>query len=152
MGIDVHTHILPRLTIGQNRCILIEMPQPPWTDAMYRELEGIWEKWGLTPVIAHIDRYIGPWQSAGILRQLSRLPVLIQANTEFFLQRRTRGMALRLLRRGQIHLLGSDCHNLTSRRPDLGPALEQIENHLGPQAPKQLEAAARDLLEPENLL
>ena len=49
---------VPQLTIDRSKYILIEMPPAPWTDAMYRELEGIYVKQNLTPIIAHIDRYI----------------------------------------------------------------------------------------------
>ena len=43
----------------------------------------------------------------------------------------TRGKAMRLLRSGFIHLLGSDCHNLTDRPPAIGSAYEHIEKKLG---------------------
>jgi protein-tyrosine phosphatase len=47
-------------------------------------------------------------------------------------------MALRMLRKGQIHLLGSDCHNLTDRKPDLGPALDWIEARLGTETVQKI--------------
>lgn len=128
------SEVLSRLTIGQKRCILLEMPHSPWTDSMYRELEGICVKQGLTPVIAHVDRYIRPFKSYGIPERLMELPVLIQANAEFFLGRSTRRMALRMLKKGQIHVLGSDCHNLKDRKPNLGDAVSVIQERLGPES------------------
>lgn len=126
-----NSDVLQELTIGQKRCILIEMPQSPWSDAMYRELEGIRVKQGIIPVIAHVDRYIRPFRTFQIPERLAELPVMVQANAGFFLSGRTRGMASRMLRRGQIHLLGSDCHNLTDRAPDLGAAVQWIQRRLG---------------------
>lgn len=123
--------ILSELTIGEKRCILIEMPMSEWTDSMYRELEGIYVKQGLMPVIAHVDRYIGPFRTFGIPQRLAQLPVLVQANAEFFLTRSTARMALRMLREDEIHLLGSDCHNLKNRVPNLGQAVELIRHRLG---------------------
>ena len=35
-----------------------------------------------------------------------------------------------LLRRGQVDLLGSDCHNLTSRPPDLGGLCERLKRKI----------------------
>lgn len=122
-----HSDILPRLTISGTNCILVEMPMPPWTESMYRELEQIWQHWGITPVIAHVDRYIRPLHTFGIPKHLAQLPVLVQANASFFQQ----SMAMQMLKKGQIHLLGSDCHNLTSRRPNLGSAVEKIRHRLG---------------------
>ena len=101
---------------------------------MYRELENIWHKRGLTPVIAHIDRYIRPFRTYQIPERLARMPVLVQANAGFFLDKRTRALALRLLRSDRIQLLGSDCHNLVNRPPRLEDAVEVIEKHLGQSA------------------
>lgn len=129
---------LLQLTFSGKRYILLEMPQAPWTQSMYREIEGIYVKRGITPVIAHVDRYIGPFRTHGIPKQLEQLPVLVQANAEFFLQRSTARMALRMLRAEQIHLLGSDCHDLKSRAPNLGPALEEIEKRLGRRATERI--------------
>ena len=140
------SNLIPKLAVGQ-RSILIEMPPAPWPEAAYRELEAIHAHWGVTPVIAHIDRYIAPFRTFGIPERLEKLPVLVQANGSFFLEKATASMALRLLKRDRIHLLGSDCHNLTSRKPNLGPAMEAIVKKLGPEALiriRQYEASALD--------
>jgi len=134
------SEVLPQLTIQGKDCILIEMPPAPWTDSMYRELEDIWHRRGITPVVAHIDRYIRPFRTYQIPERLARMPVLVQANAGFFLDKRTRRMALRLLRSDRIQLLGSDCHNLTNRPPNLGEAVKIIEKHLGQPAILQLQS------------
>ncbi len=128
------TDILPEFTVGSGKYLLVEMPSAPWTDVMYRDLEDIYSKKNIIPIIAHIDRYISPFRTRRVMERLEELPVLIQANSEFFLRRNTSRMALKMLRQGQIHLLGSDCHNLSSRKPDLGAAVERIISHLGEEA------------------
>ena len=50
----------------------------------------------------------------------------MQSNASFFLDWRTRGRARRMLREGRVHLLGSDCHNMETRPPLLGSALEKL--------------------------
>lgn len=114
------------LTIGDTCFLLVEMPPTPWTEDMYQELEQIELKQGLIPVLAHIDRYLTVWNQYGIFRKLKNLSVLIQANGGFFRNPKTQKWALRLLRKGKIHLLGSDCHDMDRRRPELPLALEQI--------------------------
>ena len=121
---------IPELTIGYNRCILIEMPPSPWSQNMYSELEEIQARWGITPIIAHVDRYLNLLPTYGIPQRLEELPVLVQANAGFFLRAGTRAWALRMLERDQIQLLGSDCHNLSSRPPNLDKALRVIGRHL----------------------
>lgn len=130
---------LQQLTIDKNRCIILEMPQCSWSESMYKEIEGISIKQGLLPIIAHIDRYIRPFGSYQFVKRLSELPVLVQANASFFLRKSTRRMALRMLREDQIHLLGSDCHNTTSRPPNLGQALDVIRKQLGAEAFDRIE-------------
>lgn len=125
------TEILRELAIEGTDHILIEMPFAHWTEDMYRELEAIPDKQGLQPIVAHVDRYIAPFSRNENLHRLLDMPVLIQANTSFFLNRKTRNMAMRMLAKGQIHLLGSDCHNLDSRPPNLGEAVEWIRGKLG---------------------
>jgi protein-tyrosine phosphatase len=39
-----------------------------------------------------------------------------------------------MLKKDQIHLLGSDCHNLTSRSPNLEEAVNIIRETLGREA------------------
>ena len=126
-----NSEAMAELTIDHKKCILIEMPTPPWSDAMYRELEGLYTKQGLIPIVAHVDRYIGRFRTFGIPQRLAELPVLVQANAEFFLQKSISSMAFRMLKRNGIHLLGSDCHNLDSRKPNLRAALELIERRTG---------------------
>lgn len=137
---------LPQLTIREKQCILIEMPPAPWPEFIYQELEAIWRRRGITPVIAHIDRYIAPFRTYKIPQKLQDLPVLVQANASFFLEKRTRRMALKMLKADQIQLLGSDCHNLDSRPPRLGYALQVIEDHLGKETFGRIRAYQEDIL------
>ena len=122
MGAEVHffsgmsdSNVLLWLTNGSKRCILLEMPHAPWSDRMYSEIESIYTKHDIVPVIAHVDRYISPFRTHGIPERLEQLPVMVQANAGFFLHPATRRMAIRMLKRNQIHVLGSDCHNLETR-------------------------------------
>lgn len=123
-----HSDELVKLAIEGTNLILVEMPMGHWTDRMYRELAQIYENLGLTPILAHVDRYLGRFRDHGIPRRLAELPVLVQANASFFL---SGSKGLNMLRNHQIHLLGSDCHNMTDRKPNLGAAVERITRILG---------------------
>lgn len=154
IGAEVHyfrgmgnSEAISELTITGGKSILVEMPQPPWTEEMYRELVKMRENFGVIPVIAHVDRYISPLRSHGIPKKLEELPVLVQANASFFLNRRTRAMALKMLKKGQIHLLGSDCHDLRERPPQLGQAVEIIRKTLGQEWINCIRERAEAILE-----
>ena len=154
LGAEVHyfrgiseSEFLPQLTIAGKDCILIEMPTSHWDAAMFRELETIYTRWGILPVIAHIDRYVGPFRTHDILRQLAQLPVLVQANASFFLDRSTVGLAMRMLKADQIHLLGSDCHNMKDRMPNLGDAVGKITKKMGADPIVHIRETAYQLLQ-----
>ena len=138
LGAEVHyfpqmsqSDALERFAIEGTRSVLIEMPMGTWTDRMYRELEGIHNNLGLLPIVAHVDRYLGRFRDFGIPEALSQLPVLVQANASFLLEG-NRG--LKMLKYRQIHLLGSDSHNMRTRKPNLGPAVERIREKLGDES------------------
>ena len=123
--------VLESLKIAGTSLIMIEMPMCKWSGRMLSELAAIYEKSGLIPLIAHIDRYIKLLHDKKIVNKLSGLPVLIQANASFFTDKRTARLAFSMLTKNQIHLLGSDCHNIVTRRPNLGDAIETINDKLG---------------------
>jgi len=125
---------LQDLCLEKSRYILVELPLQPWYNGVYEELEAISARQGLTPVIAHVERYLPLRRRERVLERLETLPVLLQANAGFFLRHMTARTALRLLRDGRIHLLGSDCHNLKDRAPRLGFAIREIERRSGVEA------------------
>lgn len=129
---------LQDLVIEGTKAILVELPMGKWSDSVYRELRQIYEQQHLIPIVAHVDRYLTPYRSFGIPKKLEELPVLVQANAEFFLNKGTARKAKKMLAAEQIHLLGSDAHNLTNRAPNLGEALNVIENTLGIDAIVQI--------------
>lgn len=137
---------LPLLTIDNGKYILIEMPHCPWTEEMYYQLERICTKQNLHPIIAHVDRYLKGFRRGNTLQRLAELPVLVQANADFFLDRWTEKTAINMLRDGKIHLLGTDCHNLTSRKPNLEAALQKIEKRLGAEGISQIDHYGQTVL------
>ena len=121
---------LTSLCIEGTRLLLLEMPFSHWTDSMVRELIELSGKDGICLVLAHIDRYLSQ-QSRAVWDTLLDNGVLMQANASFFTAFSTRRKALTLLDGGYVHLLGSDCHNMTSRPPKIGAALDGIRRRCG---------------------
>ncbi len=120
---------LDLLTIGETSLILIEMPFMKWPDFVVDEILAIKKIRGLVPVIAHIERY--GKQSPQHIGALLENGVLIQSNAEAFLDFFERKRSLDRLKSGVVTLLGSDCHNLSGRKPNLGDAVSVIEKKLG---------------------
>jgi len=122
---------LEKMCIGDTRYILLEMPMEKWTDRMYDEIDNIYRKQNIIPIIAHLDRYINIFNANSVVSRLEDMNVVVQANCSFFTDKKSCRLALKLLKKNVINILGSDCHNVTSRRPNLKPAEEIIVQKLG---------------------
>ncbi len=125
--------------------LLLEMPFMTWSEAMIREVKELAHSGRVTVLLAHIDRYYAR-QRRSVWDEFLDSDILIQANADFFLGRWTRRRALRLLEEGTIHLLGSDCHNLSDRRPRLDEARSVIAEYLGPSFLREIDGFGRSLI------
>lgn len=121
-----HFERLPELAIVGTNCVMVEMPMRRWSERNLQELAEIRQNFKLTPIMAHVERYLGLPGGRDLPNRLAELPVYMQVNAGFFERRRTRKMALKMLWYDQIHLIGSDCHNLEDRSPNLRIAEEAI--------------------------
>ena len=136
---------LPELCLEGTKLLLLEMPFTTWTENMVREVNELSHASPCTIMLAHIERYYF-MQPASVWDDLLNHGVLMQANADFFLPFATRRKALRLLREGRIHLLGSDCHNTTSRAPHMAEARETIRRRLGEEILDEIDSLGRELL------
>lgn len=139
------TEELELLKLSDSELLLLEMPFSTWTEHMIAELLELQARRNVTVLLAHIERYLS-LQKTAVWHRLLEQGVLMQCNASFFLNRRTKRKALRILRKGNIHFLGSDCHNMTTRPPRIGDAMEVIVAALGDAARQSLEQEAAVLL------
>lgn len=128
-GISRHPE-LPLLCIQGTNILLLEMPMKSWTEYNIRELEDIACSGKITLVLAHIERYI-KLQKSSFIARLIESDVLFQINASFLNGFLSRRQALSLLKENIIHFIGSDCHNMAERKPDIGKAYEIIQKKLG---------------------
>lgn len=137
---------LLKLCIEKTNCILLEMPFGFWTAGTMNELYSIIVNARLTPIIAHIERYPDFDCKSSKLNDLLDMGALFQINGEFIISPKTRKRALRLLKEQRACLLGSDCHNLTSRVPNLGAACKIIKKKLGEEHLDSIRFLGEELL------
>lgn len=136
---------LPRLCLGTSRHFLLELPFRPWTDQLINRLYELPGRTGLTPVIAHIERYLKNQKSQHIEAVLS-MGVPVQVSAEPLLHPLRRGAVLRLLRERSAQLIASDTHDPHSRPPNLGDALVVVRRRLGDGKADSLAARSGEIL------
>ncbi len=113
--------------------LLIEMPFDTWSSSVFVELAEFKKRLGVTPIIAHINRHFGCFKD-DMLDNLIDSGVEVQINAEAFLGLMTRHRAMGLLRNGKVHYIGSDCHNMVKRAPNIAEAVEVIRKKHGNNA------------------
>lgn len=152
LGAEVHyfqgiSHVdrLHELCLEGRDVLLLEMPFASWPSRAVAELEELAQRGDLTVVLAHIERYLSQ-QPRELWPRLRQLGVLFQCNASFFLDWRTRRRAIGMLRKGEIDLLGSDCHGISYRPPQMGEAAEHIRRRAGDAALARLESYAQKLI------
>ena len=137
--------ILSRLCIRGTDVLLLEMPFRHWSKKVISDVIDIQKVTGLQVVIAHIHRYV-QFQERGVLENFLEQGIWIQSNADAFISKHTVKQALNMLEKNQIHVLGSDCHNLESRRPDMHEAAEIIVAKLGTSKLDQITTQTAKLL------
>ncbi|MBQ7369953.1 MAG: hypothetical protein IJW58_03160 [Clostridia bacterium] len=111
------------LAIEGTKYVLIELPlQSVWSNALWNRLSDFICESGYTPIIAHVDRYAEIHKNPRYLSMLADMGCLLQVNTASFLQQKERKLVLRMLKKGLVHCLGTDSHNLSNRAPDYATA------------------------------
>ena len=131
-GLDAED--LSALCIGDTRILMVEMPMDPWDHRVFACLEKLIYQRKIQPLIAHIDRYYKAVKDKEVLDALIGEGLLVQLNASAFQGQFSRRKALRWIQDGRIHLIGSDCHSMRDRKPELSGAIEVIRKQFGEEA------------------
>lgn len=129
---------IDQLCIHGSRSILIEPPMAPWTEDMLDEIQQLGRNWNLTPVVAHVDRYMNMLRDESLLDRVLQRGLAVQVNGSYFLNEKTQEAALENLQAGKIHVIGSDCHNLDTRAPNLGAVQKLLKGKYRQEELKKL--------------
>ncbi len=136
---------LAELCIAGSGALLLEMPFTQWGRGEIAELHQILSR-GITPILAHIERYDAFQKDLTALNEIINLPVVLQVNAEALLQWKTRKFVFRLIDSGFQILLGTDCHNMKTRKPDMDEARKILGRKYGEAYLAQLDALSGELL------
>ncbi|WP_027356953.1 tyrosine-protein phosphatase [Desulfofundulus thermocisternus] len=135
------------------RYLLVELPAafvPPYTERVLYELQLR----GVTPVIAHPERHASFCRRPELLQALVSRGMAAQVTagslTGMFGREAAR-MAFYFLEHGLAHLVASDAHSSTGRKPVLSPALAEVERRLGAEAVRKIIDNSRRVVEGQAL-
>ena len=74
------------------------------------------------------------------------LPVTVQVNAETLLDFRQKGKMFKMFKKNEAHILGSDCHGMHHRMPNLWLGREAISRKLGEDVLSRIDGYGERLL------
>lgn len=137
---------IEELTIEGTRAMLLEMPFETWSSPVVCEVERLINDRNLHIILAHIERFLKFPGNKPFVDEVLKLPVSVQVNAAPLTDTLRRGKLLKLFDRGQAHLLGSDCHGLSHRPPNVWEGRSIIEKKLGKSALDRIDEHGAKLL------
>lgn len=134
LGCEVHYYNgisqsdnLDKLCLEDTNILLLELPfETIINDMMIREIISLSNR-GFRVMLAHIERYNVDEEK---ILYLKRNGVLIQSNCEFVIGGLFDHKGIKWLKRGYIDVIGTDCHNLDSRKPNYSEAINVIKDKI----------------------
>lgn len=120
-------------TLGSSQYVLTEF----YFDASWKFMDSTLESlraFGYQPVVAHPERYGAIQRDPDRARSWFERGIVLQVNKGSVLGafgRRAEETAVRLLYRGNVHIIASDAHSPERRTPDLSAVQEWAREHLG---------------------
>lgn len=84
---------------------------------------------GVTPILAHIERYDYLYSNPTLLDELLNDGVIFQCNATSLLSRHYSGTVKKLVKKGYVQVIASDAHNLSVRPPMMEQALKKLRKY-----------------------
>lgn len=143
---------LSMLCIEGTRYIMLEMPfTPKFSPRLFEKIEALIYETDCIPIIVHVDRYPAVLKNPSIVKRFLEMGCLLQVNAEAFEMKGIKSFALALLKKGLIHALGTDMHNLEDRAPNLS-TVQQVLSTVPTSIRERLEATQNAILSNERIV
>lgn len=121
------------LTLGGSKFLLLELCYgQAITDKVIREIVDVYNKFGIVPIIAHIERYYKEKGFKKILDLIRHRVCIAQINAASLMDKQPyKRISLKLIKQGYISFIASDAHSVKFRPPLMDRAFDTVKNSLG---------------------
>lgn len=137
---------LEELTYEGTNLLLLEMPFTKWGKSDIEEVRYILEHRQLRVVLAHLERFLMIPGNKKNIYELMELPVYVQINAGSFERWSQRRQILKMIKKKGMIFLGSDCHGIHHRAPNLKNGREALEKMMGSVFINEMDKKAAELL------
>lgn len=122
---------IKKLHISGSSFILFEMPFVLYEKWIEQEIYNISFEHKLTPIIAHLDRYMDLIKLDDLMDLLLSTRIIVQINYESVLNRKVIQLIKYLLNENVEIVFGTDAHGINHRPPEINKALKILQKKLG---------------------
>ena len=130
---------IKEFAIQNTKYLLLELPYgTPITKTVINDIVDIKEVLGLTPILAHVERYSKVSGFKKLLKLVSDGIALAHINAGAVVSKEDARLCEKLIKGGYVSFLASDTHSVVNRPPYIKQALDIISNKLGRSAANRL--------------
>lgn len=137
------------LAFENTNLLLLEMPFVTWDDSVLKEVKDLIEKRGLRIIIAHLERFLKIPGNKPYINRLLEMPVYVQINSQSLTDRWHRKDLLKLYKENRAQFIGSDCHGMHRRPPNLWEGRKVLTDKFGEKYMEQFDKNIQRIMEIE---
>lgn len=120
---------IEKLAITGTNLILLELPYMAYAGWMTEEIYNISCEYRLKPIIAHVHRCLA-YYSKSEMEQLLKTDAVFQVNNEAFRSFHEKNLVKQLIKQKFPIVFGSDCHNISSRKPNFDLLFKKVKSEV----------------------
>jgi protein-tyrosine phosphatase len=137
---------IEKLTVGNTGLLLLEMPFGQWNQPMVSEVERLIEERHIQIILAHLERYLFVSGNRKYMRRVMELPLYVQINAGSLKEWRKSKRLVKMFKKQQAHLLGSDCHGVHYRPQNLAEGRQILQKKAGREVLNNIDSLGAKLL------
>lgn len=118
------------LCLNNSRYLLLELTDECICKEFFEDMENLYNKLGITPIIAHLERYCYAPNYKKLLKYIKNSALLAQINASSLFSQ-SRKVTEKLIKGGYVNFIATDAHSVTRRPPLMKQALAEIADSLG---------------------
>ena len=136
------------LTLNNTNYLLLELPYADISSYIADEIIDLQLNRGITPVLAHIERYLSRRGMVSVFDTIKEGYALAHINCDSLLDGKLRKLCFNMIKDGLISFMASDTHSLEMRPPHMDEAAAILQKKFGPELLESFEENARWLISP----
>lgn len=127
--------------------LLLELSDNCIDDEFFKDIEDLRRNLGITPIIAHLERYHKFPNYKKLLKFLAENEIPAQINASSLFSREYSKTVNKLIKKQLVEFIGTDAHSVAKRPPMMQPALEAIKKRFGAEYSDEFISNSQKLLE-----